>query len=169
MMNAGHFSRNLESSGDLNRPRSPEGRNPRRVFAVLFARRKKYQSVPLQGAPRFCEPRISSPKQQLPTNKIKSFAALRPFLRPWRPFSVAAATNLCASRYYRRPCRLCNFPMESLSLPGRHTPCAFVCFSFKRKADGRQSRNTSDGYFRVARLGTLDRIRIKHRPMAAAI
>ena len=30
-------------------------------------------------------------------------------------------------------------------------------------------RNTSDGYFRVARLGTLDRIRIKHRPMAAAI
>ena len=29
----------------LNRPRSPEGRGPRRVFAVLFARRKKYQSV----------------------------------------------------------------------------------------------------------------------------
>ena len=33
----------------LNRPRSPEDRNPRRVFAVLFARRKKYQSVSLTG------------------------------------------------------------------------------------------------------------------------
>ena len=47
MMMAGHFRQNLESSGDLNRPRSPEGRSPRRVFAVLFARRKKYQSVSL--------------------------------------------------------------------------------------------------------------------------
>ena len=45
MMNAGHFCENYESSGDLNRPRSPEGRNPRRVFAVLFARRKKYQKT----------------------------------------------------------------------------------------------------------------------------
>ena len=44
-----------------------------RVFAVLFARRKKYQSVPSQGVSRFCKPRISAPKQQLPTNKIKSF------------------------------------------------------------------------------------------------
>ena len=49
MMMAGHFCKNLESSGDLNRPRSPEVRNPRRVFAVLFARRKKYQSVSLTG------------------------------------------------------------------------------------------------------------------------
>ena len=140
------------------------------VFLRYFLHAAKSTNpFPLRERSRFSKPRFSSPKQQLPTNKIKSFAALRPFLRPWRPFSVAAATNLCASRYYRRPCRLCNFPMESLSLPGRHTPWAFVCFSFKRKADGRQSRNTSDGYFRVARLGTLDRIRIKHRPMAATI
>ena len=44
-------------------PGSPEGRNPRRVFAVLFARRKKYQSVSLSGAPRFRKPRFSPPKQ----------------------------------------------------------------------------------------------------------
>ena len=109
MMNAGHFSENLVSSGDLNRPRESRGSQPsislkhgrlahvrsqfslfrrspthknlppetfctsERVFAVLFARRKKYQSVPLQGASRFCEPRISAPKQRLRTNPIKSF------------------------------------------------------------------------------------------------
>ena len=83
MMMAGHFSRNLVSSGDLNRPRESRGSQPsislkhgrlahvrsqfslfrrspthknlppatfctsERVFAVLFARRKKYQSVSL--------------------------------------------------------------------------------------------------------------------------
>ncbi len=44
-----------------------------RVFAVLFARRKKYQSVPSQGASRFSKPRFSSPQQRLRTNKIKTF------------------------------------------------------------------------------------------------
>ena len=39
---------------------------------------------------RFCKPRISTPKQQIRTNKIKSF-----------------------------------FCLAAVSLPGRHTPCAF--------------------------------------------
>ena len=38
-------------------------------------------------------------------------------------FFVAAATNLCASRYYRRLCRLCNFPMESSSLRDARSAC----------------------------------------------
>ena len=38
-------------------------------------------------------------------------------------FFVAAATNLCASRYYRRLCRLCNFPMESSPLRDARSAC----------------------------------------------
>ena len=44
-----------------------------RVFAVLFARRKKYQSVPLTGSSRFSKPRFSSPQPHLPTATIKTF------------------------------------------------------------------------------------------------
>ena len=62
MMMAGHFSKSHESSGDLNRPRSPEVRKPLACFLVLFARRKKnVKTSPLQGAPRFCQPRKSAP------------------------------------------------------------------------------------------------------------
>ena len=40
MMNAGHFSRNLESSGDLNRPRSPEVRKPL-GYSPFFSYKRK--------------------------------------------------------------------------------------------------------------------------------
>ena len=43
LMNAGHFRKNLVSTGDLNRPRSPEVRKPLACFVVLFARRKKHE------------------------------------------------------------------------------------------------------------------------------
>ena len=42
LMNAGHFRKNLVSTGDLNRPRSPEVRKPLVCFLVLFAQRKKH-------------------------------------------------------------------------------------------------------------------------------
>ena len=74
MMNAGHFCENYESSGDLNRPRSPEVRKPLACFLVLFARRKKnVKTSPLQGASRFCKPQISAPQWQLRTATIKTF------------------------------------------------------------------------------------------------
>ena len=44
-----------------------------RVFAVLFARCKKYQPVSLSGVSRFSKPRISSPQWRFRTNKIKTF------------------------------------------------------------------------------------------------
>ena len=44
-MNAGCFSKNTLSTGDLNRPRSPEVRKPLACFLVLFARRKKNKTV----------------------------------------------------------------------------------------------------------------------------
>ena len=81
-----------------------------RAFWLLFARRKKYQSVLpcrelrgstnldsahpnnnfaqtkfkpfLKGDSRFCKPRISPLKRQLRTNPIKSFAAPRAFSPP---------------------------------------------------------------------------------------
>ena len=49
MMMAGHFSENYVSSGDLNRPRSPEVRKPLVCFLVLFAQRKKNKPVSLSG------------------------------------------------------------------------------------------------------------------------
>jgi hypothetical protein len=43
LMNAGHFRKNIVSTGDLNRPRSPEVRKPLVCFLVLFAQRKKHE------------------------------------------------------------------------------------------------------------------------------
>ena len=40
MMTAGHFSENLESSGDLNRPRSPEVRKPL-GYSPFFSYKRK--------------------------------------------------------------------------------------------------------------------------------
>ena len=74
LMNAGHFRKNTVSTGDLNRPRSPEVRKPLACFLVLFARRKKnVKTSPFREAPRFCKPRISARKQQLRTATIKTF------------------------------------------------------------------------------------------------
>ena len=74
LMNASKFRKNHVSTGDLNRPRSPEVRKPLACFLVLFARRKKnVKTFPLQGASRFCKPRISPPQWHLRTATIKSF------------------------------------------------------------------------------------------------
>ena len=40
MMNAGHFRESYVSSGDLNRPRSPEGRNPL-GYSPFFSYKRK--------------------------------------------------------------------------------------------------------------------------------
>ena len=78
LMNAGHFRRNLVSSGDLNRPRSPEVRKPLACFLCYFLHdAKSDNSFSLQRTSRFCKPRISAPKPKLCTNPIKSFAASR--------------------------------------------------------------------------------------------
>ena len=77
MMNAGHFRRNLVSSGDLNRPRESRGSQPSACFCGTFCTPQKVPTrTPLPEAPRFSKPRISPPKQQLRTNKIKSFPIL---------------------------------------------------------------------------------------------
>ena len=50
LINAGHFRHNYGSTGDLNRPRSPEVRKPLVCFLVLFAQRKKNKPVSLPGS-----------------------------------------------------------------------------------------------------------------------
>ena len=74
LINASHFRKNTVSTGDLNRPRSPEVRKPLACFLVLFARRKKnVKTSPFWEAPRFRKPQISAPQWQLRTATIKTF------------------------------------------------------------------------------------------------
>ena len=59
-------------------PGSPEGRNPRRVFAVLFARRKKYQSVlPYREFRGSANLESAHPNNNFPLTKLNPFAASR--------------------------------------------------------------------------------------------
>ena len=60
MMMAGHFYRNFESSGDLNR--GSQGW-PRVLFGYFLHDAKSDNPFPLQGISRFCKPRISAHKQ----------------------------------------------------------------------------------------------------------
>ena len=71
MMIAGHFSRNLVSSGDLNRG-SQDG-VPRAFYVTFCTTQKVTIRFPYGKASRFCEPRSSAPKLQLRTNPIKTF------------------------------------------------------------------------------------------------
>ena len=73
LMNAGHFRKNTVSTGDLNRPRSPEVRKPLVYFWFFSYTRKARKTFLSQVAPRFCKPRISTPQRQLPTATIKTF------------------------------------------------------------------------------------------------
>ena len=75
-----------------------------RVFAVLFARRKKYQNpFPLQGVLRFCKPRISTQNNNFAQTKLNPLP-LRGFSRrPCRLYVLPAATD----RRLRRPIPCC--------------------------------------------------------------
>ena len=57
LMSAGHFSKNLVSTGDLNRPRSPEVRKPLVYFWFFSYKRKARKTSLSQEASRFCKPR----------------------------------------------------------------------------------------------------------------
>ena len=87
MMNAGHFSENLVSSGDLNRSPESRGPQPSACFCGTFCTPQKVPiRTPLPGASRFYEPRFSSPQWRLRTSPIKSFC--RPcLLETWSPCS----------------------------------------------------------------------------------
>ena len=49
LMNAGHFRKNTVSTGDLNRPRSPEVRKPLACFLVTFCTMQKVTTRSLSG------------------------------------------------------------------------------------------------------------------------
>ena len=71
-MNAGHFSGNHVSSGDLNRSPESRGSQPSGVLPVLFVHTKRINSFSFQRTSRFYKPRFSSPQWRLCTNKIKT-------------------------------------------------------------------------------------------------
>ena len=48
LMNAGYFRENLESSGDLNRPRESRGSQTSGVLLVLFVQAKRIKPFPLR-------------------------------------------------------------------------------------------------------------------------
>ena len=59
LMNAGHFSENYVSSGDLNRGRRTESRV---LFGYFLHNAKSDNPFSLQRTSRFCKPRFSSPQ-----------------------------------------------------------------------------------------------------------
>ena len=125
LMNAGYFRENLESSGDLNRPRESRGSQPSACFCGTFCTTQKVTTRSLcrehrgsanldsarrngdfaltklkpfpKKASRFSKPRISAPKPKLRTSPIKSFAAPR-LISALRRCHVAAATFFAALR-----------------------------------------------------------------------
>ena len=73
LMNAGCFRKNTVSTGDLNRPRSPEVRKPLACFLVTFCTMQKVTTrFPFREVPRFCKPQISVQNNNS-HNPIKSF------------------------------------------------------------------------------------------------
>ena len=62
------------SSGDLNRPRSPEVRKPLVCFLVLFAQRKKNKPVSLSGTSEVLQTSFSTQQPQHRTATIKTFS-----------------------------------------------------------------------------------------------
>ena len=138
LMNAGHFSGNHVSSGDLNRSPESRGSQPSGVLPVLFVQAKRINSFSLQRTSRFCKPRISPPKQQLPTNKIKTFPKGAPrFCKPrinahkqqirtiqLNPFS---ALRRCPCR--NGTLRVLFHRLRRQPLSGHHARRAFLHFS----------------------------------------
>ncbi len=109
MMMAGHFSENLVSSGDLNRPRSPEVRKPLVYFWFFSYKRKARKTFLSQEVPRFRKPQTSTPQPQLRAATIKTFfRKLRGFVN----LDSAHKNNNCArtnlnpfAALWQCPCR----------------------------------------------------------------
>jgi len=70
LMNAGHFSKNTVSTGDLNRGRRTESR----LLFGSFCRSKKNKLVPFREISRFCKPRISAPQRRFRAGRFAAFA-----------------------------------------------------------------------------------------------
>ena len=83
-MNAGHFSENLVSSGDLNRSPGVQRVATLGVFLRYFLHAAKSTNpFPCRELSRFCEPRISTQNYKFALTKLNPFAALR---RPFPTF-----------------------------------------------------------------------------------
>ena len=109
LMNAGCFSKNTLSTGDLNRPRSPEVRKPLACFLVLFARRKKNVKT------SFCRKLRGSANLES-AHRSRSFAP-----QQLKPFSGSFEV-LQTSKQRTQTTNLC-IPIKSFRRPQRHPFC----------------------------------------------
>ena len=75
-MMAGHFCKNLESSGDLNR--GSQGL-PRVLFGYFLRDAKSDNSFSLQRTSRFFKPRFSALQYTFPLTKLNPFETFRGF------------------------------------------------------------------------------------------
>ena len=91
-MNAGHFSKNLVSTGDLNRGRRTESRV---LFGYFLHDAKSDNPFSLAGSSEVRKPRISAHSRQLRAIQLNPFEAFR-FAESFAPFG--AAHSVCLFR-----------------------------------------------------------------------
>ena len=94
MMNAGHFSENFVSSGDLNRSPESRGSQTSGILLVLFVQAKRINPYSLAGSFEVLRTSIQPTKRQHRTNKLKSFAAPRPLKLSFGKFSEVFQTSM---------------------------------------------------------------------------
>ena len=118
---AGCFSENHVSTGDLNRPRSPEVRKPLACFLVLFARRKKNKTVlPCRELRGSANLEAVRPNNNFPLTQLNPFAAPRPFRRPWRHYFLLLTQQIFALRAIIGGCAA----FETFLSPPTWSPCS---------------------------------------------
>ena len=150
-MNAGHFRFKNVSTGDLNRPRSPEVRKPL-VYFWFFSYKRKARKTSLcrefrgsanlksahrsrsfapqqlnpfpKGIPRFRKPRISTRRLQLHAKPIKSFCRPRRIFPTFCKIQKVGQKTLKLSFRKVCPCRG-STPCVLFRRLWRHHPCCY--------------------------------------------
>ena len=136
MMMAGHFSENLESSGDLNRSPGVQRAAALGVFLRYFLHAAKSTNpFPFREVRGFANLESAHTNYNFPLTKLNPLPLRGSvpagtarsacfFRRPWWHFS--AAPPLFSYFLYSTKSRAKKlFRLTAVSLPGRHTPCAF--------------------------------------------
>ncbi len=86
------------------------------LFGYFLHDAKSDNSFPLQGESRFCKPRFSAPQPQLRTATIKTFQGRFEVFQTSNQRTQATTSHNPIKSFFR---------LTAVSLPGRHTPCAF--------------------------------------------
>ena len=158
-MNAGHFRFKNVSTGDLNRGRRTESRV---LFDSFCTTQKECKNVPFAGSSEV--PQTSNQRTKITTscNPIKSFCRSAASSGGYAAFFCCLRQPVAALGGF-------SFRLAAVSLPGRHTPCAFLYFlhaakskksTFPSGGGERAHKERGIGYFKsVLLLTTLSLMR----------